>query len=111
MVLTIPTGIHPSFEGREGLDEDFVEYYNKYLAIKPATHTVPIEETRAFPHKYAGPWANDFTFEPFVEDRKIKSSDGYVFTVRCYHPDPRTSPFGKGPYPVYINFHGKVCLH
>ncbi|TQB69257.1 hypothetical protein MPDQ_002126 [Monascus purpureus] len=104
MASNLPSPIDPSFLPK--LDPDFIEYYNAYLAIKTSAHTVSIEDMRAFPQKYAAPWARNFTFEPFVKDIKIKSDDGHVFTARCYHPDPRTSPFGEGPYPVHINFHG-----
>lgn len=104
----LPSPIEPSFIER--LDKDFVEYYNEYLAIKPATHGVSIEDIRATPQKFASPWYRDYSFEPFVNDLKIKSDDGYEFTARCYSPDPRTSPFGAGPYPAYINFHGASFL-
>ena len=104
----LPSPIDPAFMSR--LDDDFVEYYNKNLAIKPATHNITIEHIRAAPEKYASPWYRDFTYEPFVKDIKLKAEDGHEFTVRCYHPDSRTSPFGEGPYPIHINFHGMVYL-
>lgn len=100
----LPSPIDPAFLSR--LDDDFVEYYNRNLAIKPATHNIAIEHIRAAPEKFASPWYRDFTYEPFVKDIKLKAEDGHEFTVRCYHPDPRTSPFGDGPYPIHINFHG-----
>ncbi|KAJ5683279.1 triacylglycerol lipase [Penicillium macrosclerotiorum] len=101
---TLPSPIDPRFLSR--LDDDFIDYYNKYLAIKPATHNITIKDIRATPQKFASPWYRDFTYEPFVKDLHIESEDGHVFTARCYQPDHRTSPFGKGPYPVHINFHG-----
>ena len=104
---SLPNPLHPSF--LERLDADFIEYYNQYLAVKPATHTVSISDIRAAPKLYAMPWYKDFSYESFVNDIKIKSDDGHMFTARCYQPDARTSPFGAGPYPVYINFHGKFC--
>ncbi|KAL6360658.1 hypothetical protein LRP88_06365 [Fusarium phalaenopsidis] len=96
--------IDPSFLDR--LDKDFIEYYNIHLANKPATHSVSIADIRANSKKYASPWCRDFSNEPFVKDIKIKSDDGHEFTARCYHPDASKSPFGQGPYPVHINFHG-----
>ncbi|RTE83743.1 hypothetical protein BHE90_001753 [Fusarium euwallaceae] len=96
--------IDPSFLDR--LDKDFIEYYNLNLANKPATHSVSIADIRANPKKYASPWCRDFSNESFVKDIKIKSDDGHEFTARCYHPDASKSPFGQGPYPVHINFHG-----
>ncbi|KAJ3458153.1 hypothetical protein MRS44_012262 [Fusarium solani] len=96
--------IDPSF--LDHLDKDFIEYYNIHLANKPATHSVSIADIRANPKKYASPWCRDFSNEPFVKDIKIKSDDGHEFTARCYHPDASKSPFGQGPYPVHINFHG-----
>lgn len=104
-VQTVPTPIDPRFPLR--LDDDFVEYYNKHLAIKPATHNIPLGDIRASPQKFASPWYRDFINEPFVTDNSIPSDNGHIFTARCYHPDPRTSPFGEGPYPIHINFHGK----
>ncbi|KAH8893167.1 hypothetical protein GQ53DRAFT_717788 [Thozetella sp. PMI_491] len=101
---TIPNPIHPSFIPQ--LDADFVEYYNKHLGTKKATHAVSLSDIRANSAKFANPWARDFSDLHFVKDIKIASEDGYEFTARCYHPDPSTSPFGEGPYPVYINFHG-----
>lgn len=98
--------IDPSF--LDHLDKDFIEYYNIHLANKPATHSVSIADIRANPKKYASPWCRDFSNEPFVKDIKIKSDDGHEFTARCYHPDVSKSPFGQGPYPVHINFHGAL---
>ncbi|KAI8658793.1 Abhydrolase-3 domain-containing protein [Fusarium keratoplasticum] len=96
--------IDPSFLDR--LDKDFIEYYNLHLTNKPATHSVSIADIRTNPKKYASPWCRDFSNEPFVKDIKIKSDDGHEITARCYHPDASKSPFGRGPYPVHINFHG-----
>lgn len=66
-----------------------------------------IKDIRAFPQKFAAPWSNDFRWCPGVKDIDIQSDDGHVFQARCYYPDPRTSPFGKGPYPVHIYYHGE----
>lgn len=103
--VELPNPIHPSFI--DLMDEDFVNYYNQYMAINPATHGVTIEDIRATPKKYANPWCRDFSYEPFVNDIQLTSDDSHKFATRCYAPDPRTSPFGAGPYPIYINFHGK----
>lgn len=101
---SLPNPINPIFMDR--LDQDFIDYYNQYLAIKPATHSIDVSEVRKFPKKYASPWYHDFTYEPFVNDMKLQSDDGHQFNTRCYTPDSRTSPFGEGPYPIHINFHG-----
>ena len=100
----LPNPINADFLDR--LDSDFIDYYNRNLAIKPPTHAIDLAQIRAFPKRYDSPWYNDFSYEPFVKDMKILADDGHQFTVRCYHPDPRTSPFGQGPYPIYVNFHG-----
>ncbi|KAJ6439782.1 zinc finger transcription factor 1 [Purpureocillium lavendulum] len=100
----LPSPIHPDFLDR--LDKDFIAYYNENIGVKPVTHNVTIEDIRTYPGRFASPWYKDFRFEPFVNDIKIKSDDGHEFAARVYTPDARTSPFGAGPYPVYINFHG-----
>ncbi|KAL6855448.1 hypothetical protein ACO1O0_006595 [Amphichorda felina] len=100
----VPNPLNPDF--LDLLDQDFINYYNKHLAPIPKTHLISIEEMRANGHKYASPWCQDFSGEDFVKDIKMTAEDGHVFTVRCYYPDEKTSPFGAGPYPVYINFHG-----
>ncbi|KAJ2972707.1 hypothetical protein NQ176_g7007 [Zarea fungicola] len=100
----IQSPIHPSFLPL--LDDDFKEYYNLYFAYKPPAHTAGIEAIRSAPKQYSQHWCRDFTFEPFVNDIKILSHDGRKITARVYSPDARTSTFGSGPYPVYINFHG-----
>ena len=102
--MAYPNPIDASFDDK--LDADFVAYYNRFMAIHAATHGVTIQDMRATPKKFASPWCNDFSYEPFVRDVRLSADDGHEFAVRCYHPDERTSPFGKGPYPVYINFHG-----
>ena len=91
----------------ELLDDDFIEYYNANLAPLPKTHLLSIEEMRANGHKYASPWCQDFSGESFVKDITLAAADGHKFTARCYHPDEENSPFGAGPYPVYMNFHGE----
>jgi acetyl esterase/lipase len=103
--LDLPNPLHPSFVDR--LDEDFVKYYNKNIAIKPATHNIDLAEVRQNPKKFAWPWCKDYSDLPFVKDIKIASADGFEFTVRIYHPD--SERFGSGPYPVHINFHGRAC--
>lgn len=105
----LPSPINSKFP-LSRLDEDFVEYYNKYLAIKPATHNVNLEDIRRCPTAYASPWTRDYTYEDFVNDMTLRSIDGYEFPVRVYQPDQRISPYGAGPYPVHVNFHGKSTL-
>lgn len=107
---TVVNPIDPSFLDR--MDQDFIEYYNKNIGCKPPTHTVTIADMRANGQKYASAWYQDYSNLPFVSDSKLKSDDGYEFAVRRYSPDPETSPFGKGPYPIHINFHGmNLCPH
>jgi hypothetical protein len=103
-VAPVQNPIHASF--LSGLDEDFKDYYNLYFAHKPPAHTAKIEDIRAAPKKYGQHWCRDYTYEPFVNDIKIPSDDGHDIVARVYAADARTSPFGAGPYPVYINFHG-----
>lgn len=100
----LPSALPAEFLDR--LDDDFIDYYNKYMAINPPTHNVSIEDIRATPKKFASPWCKDFTYEPFVNDIQLTSLDGHEYTARVYQPDPRTSPFKDGPYPIHINFHG-----
>lgn len=90
------------------LDDDFVQYYEEKLSIIPKTHLLSIEQIRASGDKYSSPWCRDFSYLDFVKDIELAADDGHVFKVRCYSPDEKTSPFGSGPYPVYINFHGMV---
>jgi hypothetical protein len=73
---SLPAPINPKFP-LSRLDEDFIEYHNKYLAIKPATHNISLEELRANPEKYASPWTRDFCYEPFVNDIQLKADDGH----------------------------------
>lgn len=101
----LPSPIHPSMIPR--LDQDFIEYYNAYIAVKPVTHHVSMEDVRKYPKLYAASWAKDFTFEPFVNDIEIPGPDGNSIKTRCYTPDPRISPYGDGPYPIHINVHGE----
>lgn len=100
----LPSPIDPSILHR--LDQGFIEYYNTYLGVKPSTHHLPIEEVRRYPKKYASPWYRDFTFESFVNDIGITGDDENIIKARVYTPDPRTSPWGSGPYPVHVNVHG-----
>lgn len=101
----LPNPVPEEFVHR--LDQDAIDYHNTYLAWKPATHNVTMEEIRATPQKFALPWHQDFSYLQFVQNMKIPSVDGYDLPIRVYHPDPRTSPFGAGPYPIHVNFHGQ----
>lgn len=102
----LPNPIHPSMLDR--LDQDFIDFYNTYIAIKPTTHEVSLDDVRKFPKKYAASWYKDFTYESFVNDIEIPGPDGNIIKARCYTPDSRTSPYGSGPYPVHINIHGET---
>lgn len=102
--LNLPNAIDTRFRGE--LDADFVNYYNRIIAIKPATHSIDIKEIRAFPEKFHAPWARDYSYEPFVKNTTIPTGNGKACAVRIYYPDARISPFGQGPYPVHVNFHG-----
>lgn len=90
------------------MDEDFVEYYNKNLAIVLPTHVIDIADVRANPQKWASPWCRDYSDLPFVNDMKIASGDGYQFPMRIYQPDYER--LGSGPFPVHVNFHGMHLL-
>jgi hypothetical protein len=98
----LPNPIDPAFGGQ--MDEDFVEYYNKNLAIVPPTHVIDLADVRANPQKWASPWCKDYSNLPFVNDMQIDSGDGHQFSVRIYQPDAER--FGSGPFPVHVNFHG-----
>lgn len=87
------------------LDPEFVTYYNRTAALKPATHQIPLSEVRTNPAKWAGPWCKDFTGERGVINRKIPSKDGYEVPIRIYNPIDEDK-FGKGPFPVHVNYHG-----
>lgn len=100
--LELPNPIDPAFGGQ--MDKDFVEYYNKNLAIVPPTHVIDLADVRANPQKWASPWCKDYSDLPFVNDMKIASGDGHQFLVRIYQPD--VERFGSGPFPVHVNFHG-----
>lgn len=101
---TLPYPIHPQFI--PVLDADFIEYHNTHFAPKPASHTIDIAEIRKNQWKYASPWEKDFSHETFVRDLQIRSLDEHIFNARCYYPDP--AQFGPGPYPIHVNFHGKI---
>ncbi len=105
----LPNPLNPDFLAL--LDDDFIKYYNEHLAPMPKTHLLSIEEMRRDGHKYASPWCKDFSGESFVKDIQMTAEDGHLFTARCYYPDAKTSPYGAGPYPVYINFHGEQHIH
>ncbi|KAH7014553.1 Alpha/Beta hydrolase protein [Microdochium trichocladiopsis] len=96
--------LHPDMVDR--LDADFIAYWKEFIATKPATHGVTVADVRANPAKYHAVWNRDLSGEDFVRDIAIKADDGHEFTVRLYTPDAESSPYGHGPYPIYINFHG-----
>lgn len=98
--------INPDFHGY--LDPDFIEYYNTRIGIRPSTHQVPFAEVRANPQRFKGNWCRDYSDEPRVKTFEITSGDGTKFEARSYHPDPEV--FGRGPYPVHVNYHGKTSL-
>lgn len=108
-IKPVSSAIHPDFIDRS--DADFLEYYNKHIAPRPVTHGVTIKQMRENPEKYTSEWARDYSGEPFVKDIELTADDGHVFTARIYNPDEKTSPFGSGPYPIYINFHGKSKVY
>ena len=96
--------IPPNFVDR--LDQDFLDFHEANFSFRPAWMEPDLADMRKHPRKYALPWSQDYTFLPFVKDIQIPTSDGQEITARCYHPDPRTSPFGEGPYPVHVSYHG-----
>jgi hypothetical protein len=61
-----------------------VEYYNKNIAIKPATHAVDLVDVRQNPKKFAWPWCKDYSDLRFVKDIKIPSPDGFELVARIY---------------------------
>lgn len=95
--------INPNFKGY--LDPDFIEYYNKNLAVRPATHHVDVAQVRANPEKWRESWCRDYSDQPNVKTFEIASEDGTLFRARSYHPD--AEEYGHGPYPVHINYHGR----
>lgn len=103
--------IHPDFIDR--LDQDFVNFYNSTLGRTTPDNSAPLEEVRKqraqFHSRKAGAGGKLAQQQraAFVQDVKLQAPDGHLFTVRLYRPDPRTSPYGAGPYPVHVNFHGK----
>jgi hypothetical protein len=93
------------------LDGDFLEYFagvqTRLGASKQrAVQDPPIEHVRADPLAYQSPCALDASGYPGVGDFHYPSQDGVDISVRVYHPDP--SRHGTGPYPVHLNFHGKL---
>ncbi|KAI0178149.1 Alpha/Beta hydrolase protein [Pestalotiopsis sp. NC0098] len=101
--------IHPDFVDR--LDQDFVNFYNSTLGRTTPDNSAPLEEVRKqraqfHSRKAAGGKLAQQQRAAFVQDVKLQAPDGHLFTVRLYRPDPRTSPYGAGPYPVHVNFHG-----
>lgn len=102
-----PNPIHPDYV--QQLDDDFVQYYNEHFAPVPLPTSIDFPDVRANPHKYAAPWERDYSDESFVRDIKVPSNGSHEVPVRCYEPDPQTSVFGAGPYPVHINVHGMEC--
>jgi hypothetical protein len=97
--------IHPDLIER--LDKDFVDFYNSTLGRSTPDNNAPLEEVRRQRAKFHSRKARNFAQAVFVEDIKLEAVDGHFYTVRLYKPDPRTSPYGVGPYPVHVNFHGK----
>ncbi|ETS75399.1 hypothetical protein PFICI_12343 [Pestalotiopsis fici W106-1] len=96
--------IHPDFLDR--LDQDFIDFYNSTLGRTTPDNSAPLEEVRKQRAKFHSQKARKYAHTAFVQDIKLEAPDGYPFTVRLYKPDPRTSPYGAGPYPVHVNFHG-----
>ncbi len=94
------------------LDNDFLEYYAEIQARlgtqQQAVSNLSIEHVRAHPEAYRSPCALDTSGHPGVADFSYPSQDGVNIHARVYHPDPVT--YGRGPYPVHLNFHGQL-LH
>lgn len=90
------------------LDGDFLEYFAKLQTRlgAPAVSNPPIEIVRANPTAYQSPCALDTSEYPGVTDFACASQDGASISVRVYHPDPTSH--GIGPYPVHLNFHGRL---
>lgn len=89
---------------RKGLDPEFLEYYDKTFAPVPPPSRIPLSERRANPERFYAPWNKDLSKDPGVKTFRIPSRDGYQIKVQSYMPiDDR---FGKGPWPVHVNFHG-----
>ncbi|KAF2105008.1 alpha/beta-hydrolase [Rhizodiscina lignyota] len=99
---TLASPLHPDIQKR--LDPDFVVYYNEKIAHKTPTHRIPLSEIRANPAKYAGPWCVDLSGAPGVKNFTVTSKDGHQVKIRSY--SPVDEKFGKGPWPIHINFHG-----
>jgi hypothetical protein len=97
--------IHPNF--LERLDKDFIEFYNNNLGRTTPDNSASVEEVRKQRARYHTWKGRNYRQTTFVEDIKLEAADGHSFTVRLYKPDPRTSPYGAGPYPVHVNFHGE----
>ncbi|KAF7530933.1 hypothetical protein G7054_g9373 [Neopestalotiopsis clavispora] len=96
--------IHPDFVDR--LDQDFIDFYNSTLGRTTPDNSAPLEEVRKQRAKIHSQKARKYAHTAFIQDVKLEAPDGFPFTVRLYKPDPRTSPYGAGPYPVHVNFHG-----
>jgi hypothetical protein len=103
---TLLTPLHPTVLPK--LDPLFVDYYNKVIGTKVATHTIPLSEARANPGKYGFGWGKNYTGTELVKNWDIPSKDGTLFKVRTYHPDPKIH--GRGPYGAHLNYHGKENL-
>ncbi|KAH8201382.1 hypothetical protein TruAng_004465 [Truncatella angustata] len=102
---TIPANpIHPDF--LESLDQDFIDFYNATLGKAAPDKNASLEEVRKQRANYHSRGVRKLSQAVCVEDIKLQADDGYLFTVRLYKPDSRASPYGTGPYPVHINFHG-----
>jgi len=93
------------------LDRDFLDYFagvqTRLGASKPGVASnPPIEDVRANPVAYQSPCALDASGYPGVSDFRCPSQDGVDIPVRVYHPEP--TKHGSGPYPVHLNFHGRL---
>lgn len=101
--------IHPQY--LSVLDQDFIDYWNSSLGTRPKASLFDIDfaDLRANPKKYEAPWCKDFSDLPYVTDQMVSTADGHEIPVRVYSPDEER--FGKGPFPVHVNYHGGgYCL-
>lgn len=89
------------------LDPEFVAIWTKHMNEHPPPdrNDMTIEAIRANPFKLAPPSALDNTGYPRTADREVVSDDGETIPVRVYTPDE--AQWGKGPYPLHMNFHGE----
>lgn len=92
---------------RNGLDPEFLDYYDKNFGPKPPPSRIPLAERRANPEKFYAPWNKDLSNDPGVQTFHIASKDGYQIKVQSY--TPVDEKIRKGPWPININYHG-WCL-